>query len=84
MALRKLTREELAGLKVGDEVAVRYFDPNGPSPDENQMTTERGVVHHLAGDPLDNMMRTVIVQFPNRWHEQRYLDYFGSSLLKED
>lgn len=77
--LRKLTSQELAWLAVGDKVWVRYFDPNGPNPDPiTHMTTEEGVVAEFQGDPLDQTVRTVIVRFPNRW-----LDYFGSSLLKE-
>lgn len=79
MGLRKLTREEIAGLKVGDKVAVRYFDPSNPHRDKDDMTTDRGHVVSLEGDPLDFTRRTVIVEFPTG----AKLDYFGSSLLKE-
>lgn len=84
MALRKLDPQEIAGLAVGDKVAVRYFDPHGRNPDKDDMTTEYGVVEALIGDPSSNAERTVIVRFPNRhWSEPRLLDYFGSQLLKE-
>lgn len=80
MGLRKLTRDEIAFLKVGDKVAVRYFDPSNPHRDVQDMTTDRGVVQWLEGDPLDNDKRTVIVEFATG----QKLDYFGSQLWKEN
>lgn len=76
MALRKLSEQELAELKVGTSVAITYFDPNGRNPDPvTKMTTEFGTVVQICGDANDRMERTVWVRLPGG-----VLDYFGSQL----
>lgn len=76
MALRKLSEQELAELKVGTSVAIVYFDPNGPNPDPvTKMTTEFGAVDSICGDPNDRQERTVFVRLPSG-----VLNYFGSQL----
>lgn len=76
MALRKLTEQELADLKVGTTVAIMYFDPNGRNPDPiTKMTTEFGTVSSIMGDPNDRMERMVFVRLSGG-----VLDYFGEQL----
>lgn len=77
MPLRKLSEQELAELKLGTQVAIVYFDPNGPDCDPfTKMTTEFGEVVIIDGDPNDKQERTVWVRYP----DGRRLDYFGSQL----
>lgn len=80
MALRKLDRQELAALRVGDPVAITYFDPHGPNSNwQTKMTTDFGVVSSIVGDPNDPISRTVWVRFSSGAE----LDYFGSQLQVE-